>query len=122
MSIESPESPQALAQELEDTTREDEAQKVEAIRNDVKLYSVIQLTLIRRLYSKEAEARGAKIIAITNETDSSWKHSIVIDADTAAEFAILSSIAGQLIAYYTADELGRPIDKPRNLAKSVTVK
>jgi glucosamine--fructose-6-phosphate aminotransferase (isomerizing) len=27
----------------------------------------------------------------------------------------------QLIAYYTAKKRGRPIDKPRNLAKSVTV-
>jgi glucosamine--fructose-6-phosphate aminotransferase (isomerizing) len=27
----------------------------------------------------------------------------------------------QLLAYHTADALGRDIDKPRNLAKSVTV-
>ncbi|MFW6173511.1 MAG: SIS domain-containing protein, partial [Elusimicrobiota bacterium] len=34
---------------------------------------------------------------------------------------ILVNIVLQLIAYYTAYELNRPIDKPRNLAKSVTV-
>jgi glucosamine--fructose-6-phosphate aminotransferase (isomerizing) len=32
-----------------------------------------------------------------------------------------SSVALQLFAYYMALDLGREIDKPRNLAKSVTV-
>ena len=48
---------------------------------------------------KEVEARGAHEIKITNET-----------------------IVGQLLTYYVAKERGLPIDKPRNLAKSVTVK
>ena len=34
---------------------------------------------------------------------------------------LVSVIASQLLAYYTALELGNDIDKPRNLAKSVTV-
>jgi glucosamine--fructose-6-phosphate aminotransferase (isomerizing) len=32
-----------------------------------------------------------------------------------------SSVALQLFAYYMAENLGKEIDKPRNLAKSVTV-
>jgi len=34
---------------------------------------------------------------------------------------LLTVIPTQLIAYYSALNLGRDIDKPRNLAKSVTV-
>lgn len=34
---------------------------------------------------------------------------------------LLEIVMAQLLAYYTALELGRNIDKPRNLAKSVTV-
>lgn len=38
------------------------------------------------------------------------------------KFAILSVVIGQLLTYYIARKKGLPIDKPRNLAKSVTVK
>jgi glucosamine--fructose-6-phosphate aminotransferase (isomerizing) len=34
----------------------------------------------------------------------------------------LTVLVSQLLSYYVALELGRDIDKPRNLAKSVTVK
>jgi len=37
-------------------------------------------------------------------------------------FSLYSVIIGQLLAYYIAKEKGLPIDYPRNLAKSVTVK
>ena len=73
--------------------------------------------------TKEVEARGAKIITITNNKDiDKEKNSIYIKTGNDGKFGILATIAGQLIAYYAADKLGRPIDKPRNLAKSVTVK
>jgi glucosamine--fructose-6-phosphate aminotransferase (isomerizing) len=35
--------------------------------------------------------------------------------------ALLGNIQLQLVAYHVANKLGRSIDKPRNLAKSVTV-
>ncbi|MEM0379654.1 MAG: hypothetical protein QXX12_05270 [Nanopusillaceae archaeon] len=38
------------------------------------------------------------------------------------DFVIYSIIIGQLLTYYIAKEKGLPIDYPRNLAKSVTVK
>jgi glutamine---fructose-6-phosphate transaminase (isomerizing) len=69
---------------------------------------------------KEAEARGAKIIAITNKKGI-YRDEIVIPADNDAEFSILAAIVGQMLTYYIAKEKGLPIDKPRNLAKSCTV-
>jgi glucosamine--fructose-6-phosphate aminotransferase (isomerizing) len=73
--------------------------------------------------TKEVEARGAKAISITNNA-SLWKRpgTIAVRTDNDGKFGILAAVAGQLLAYYAADKLGRPIDKPRNLAKSVTVK
>ena len=68
--------------------------------------------------TKEVEARGAKIIKITNEFDGDIK----IKTSNDGKFGILATIVGQLLTYYVALELKLPIDKPRNLAKSVTVK
>jgi glucosamine--fructose-6-phosphate aminotransferase (isomerizing) len=73
--------------------------------------------------TKEVEARGAQAIAITNNPDFRGRPgAITIKTDNDGKFGVLAAVAGQLIAYYAADKLGRPIDKPRNLAKSVTVK
>ncbi|MGD6809476.1 MAG: glutamine--fructose-6-phosphate transaminase (isomerizing) [Candidatus Bathyarchaeia archaeon] len=75
----------------------------------------------------EMKARGAKILAIIEEGDNDIK-------DLADEYievpkgipSVLSpipfAIPLQLLAYYTALELGYNPDMPRNLAKSVTVK
>jgi glucosamine--fructose-6-phosphate aminotransferase (isomerizing) len=67
--------------------------------------------------TKEVEARGARTIIISN-TDGELKIPPCCDA----EFAIYSGIIGHLLSYYIAKLRGCPIDKPRNLAKSVTVK
>ncbi|MBN2052367.1 glutamine--fructose-6-phosphate transaminase (isomerizing) [Candidatus Woesearchaeota archaeon] len=73
--------------------------------------------------TKEVEARGAGVIMITNNPAlRKEKNTVYIHTDNDGKFGILAAIAGQLITYYAADYLGRPIDKPRNLAKSVTVK
>ncbi len=69
---------------------------------------------------KEAEARGANIISITN-TPGLYEEEINIPAENDAEFSVLAAIVGQLLTYYIAKEKGLPIDKPRNLAKSCTV-
>lgn len=70
---------------------------------------------------KEIEARGAKIIAITYN-DSVYENQIKIDTEHDGSFAILATVVGQLLTYHIAKEKGLPIDKPRNLAKCVTVK
>jgi glucosamine--fructose-6-phosphate aminotransferase (isomerizing) len=67
--------------------------------------------------TREVEARGARTIIISN-TDGELK----IPACCDAEFAIYSGIVGHLLSYYIAKLRGCSIDKPRNLAKSVTVK
>jgi len=73
--------------------------------------------------AREVEARGAKIYTITNNRGMGGKSDVIhIETGNDGKFGILAAVAGQLIAYYAADALGRPIDKPRNLAKSVTVK
>ena len=73
--------------------------------------------------TKEVEARGAKIFILTNHpTLGGSEDTVHIKTGNDGKFGILAAVAGQLIAYYAADALGRPIDKPRNLAKSVTVK
>ena len=67
---------------------------------------------------KEVAARGANVISISNKL----KGDIMISTSNDGKFGILASIVGQLLTYYLARELKLPIDKPRNLAKSVTVK
>ncbi len=74
---------------------------------------------------KEVKARGATVIGIANESDTEIERYVdyvlrVPDADPWIA-PILSSVVLQLFAYYVAYYRGREIDKPRNLAKSVTV-
>lgn len=68
----------------------------------------------------EVRARGADVIGIGPETDPSFKYYIPVP-DTGETSAIMNTIALQLLAYYMAVELKHNVDKPRNIAKSVTV-
>ena len=74
---------------------------------------------------KEMKARGAPVIAIGSEGDSELPDivDIFIPIPRTAPFVqvLTSLVVLQLLAYYTAVALERDIDKPRNLAKSVTV-
>ena len=74
---------------------------------------------------KEIKARDASVIAIASESDESISQlvDVVIRVPDASEFVspVLSSIVLQLFAYHVAVCAGCPVDKPRNLAKSVTV-
>ena len=73
----------------------------------------------------EVKARHGKVIAIAaigTKGIEEIADDVIWVPDTYDEFApILSSVAAQLFAYYVALERGAEIDKPRNLAKSVTV-
>ena len=74
---------------------------------------------------KEVKSRGGKIIAVAAEGDKDV-YSIaddVIEVPKTVEYIypFLMSIPLQLLAYYSALELGRDVDQPKNLAKSVTV-
>ncbi len=74
---------------------------------------------------EEIRARGGKVIAITTDgnTDTRRLTSDVLYVPETHEalLPVLTTIPLQLFAYYVAKERGLPIDKPRNLAKSVTV-
>lgn len=69
--------------------------------------------------TKEVQARGAHTIVISN--DEIFHPDFLLHTSSDGKFAILATIIGQMLAYYIAREKGLPIDKPRNLAKSVTV-
>lgn len=73
----------------------------------------------------EIIARGAPTIAVVEEGDSELNHMVDHIIFTPPTHPLLSPITIvtklQLLAYHTARILRRPIDKPRNLAKSVTV-
>lgn len=74
---------------------------------------------------KEVKARGAHVIAIVKEgcTDAETVADTVLYIPKTADLftSTLTVVPMQLFAYYTAIELGCDVDKPRNLAKSVTV-
>ena len=75
--------------------------------------------------SEEAKARNARMIALTNSDDTKLNdlfESIikVPDVDELLSPA-LAIVPLQLLAYYIAEFLGKDVDQPRNLAKSVTV-
>jgi glutamine---fructose-6-phosphate transaminase (isomerizing) len=69
--------------------------------------------------TQEVKARGAWCITISNVEG---KGDFIVPKCDEAEFAIYSGIVGHLMSYYVGVILKREIDKPRNLAKSVTVK
>ncbi|MCC6542482.1 MAG: glutamine--fructose-6-phosphate transaminase (isomerizing) [Flavobacteriales bacterium] len=74
---------------------------------------------------QEVKARKGKIIAIVTEGDSVVKdladHVIEIPETADPLVPLLSVVPLQLISYHIAVMLGRNVDQPRNLAKSVTV-
>ena len=74
----------------------------------------------------EVQARGAEVLALATERVAERMHSRVANVLTVPETETLllpqlGVIPLQLLAYYIALERGCDIDKPRNLAKSVTV-
>ena len=71
---------------------------------------------------KEVMARGASVYLITN-TNYKDNTFTIVNIPKSSDFlkALLVIIPYQLIAYYTALLKGTDIDKPKNLAKSVTV-
>ena len=74
----------------------------------------------------EVQARGANVLALTTAAGTERMHSRVKNVLTVPETEAmllpqLGVVPLQLLAYYIALERGCDIDKPRNLAKSVTV-
>ncbi|MBQ8209626.1 MAG: glutamine--fructose-6-phosphate transaminase (isomerizing) [Clostridia bacterium] len=74
---------------------------------------------------EEVKSRGGYIISVCAESCNKIKDvsdiNITVPEDDTFARPLTAAAVLQLLAYYTALELGRDIDKPRNLAKSVTV-
>lgn len=69
----------------------------------------------------EVRSRGAFVIGISSFDISHVCNELIKVPQTRFVSPVLASVACQLLAYYTACARGCDIDKPRNLAKSVTV-
>lgn len=74
---------------------------------------------------RTVKSRGAKVVMICKESEQLDKEcadfKIGLPASEDLFLPLISVVAMQLIAYYTAVQRGCDVDKPRNLAKSVTV-
>ena len=74
---------------------------------------------------KEVKARGSPVIAITDTDDGEVSqlvdHVVRLPATEPMFSPVINTVALQLLAYYCARERGCSIDRPRNLAKTVTV-
>ena len=92
---------------------------------------VVSIATQDRLFEKmlsniqEVKARGADILAVTKENNTtveSQADDVIYIPECMDEVApLLSIIPLQIFAYYIAKQRGCDIDKPKNLAKSVTV-
>jgi len=74
---------------------------------------------------KEVKSRGADVVVFIKESiagDLAKEYEIFTLPDMRDEFMVLpASVALQLLAYYVSSDKGFDVDKPRNLAKVVTV-
>ncbi|MBI2596756.1 glutamine--fructose-6-phosphate transaminase (isomerizing) [Candidatus Daviesbacteria bacterium] len=85
-----------------------------AVSEDVSFDDVINAV-------NQVKARGATVIGISAKPHSSFDYHIPVP-DSGETSAIMNIIPLQVLAYYMAVQLGHNVDKPRNIAKSVTVK
>ena len=97
----------------------DETMPVLAILNEGRVYDKVMSNC------EEANARQAKLIGVANYIDDKHKQLfddyILIPEILDMVSPALNVTVLQLLAYYIAEYLGKDVDQPRNLAKSVTV-
>ena len=70
----------------------------------------------------EAKARGAYIIAFSDRDNDIYDFWVKIPKVDELLYPMVTVVPLQLLAYHLAVSRGKDPDKPRNLAKSVTVK
>ncbi|MXR19464.1 glutamine--fructose-6-phosphate transaminase (isomerizing) [Halobacterium bonnevillei] len=71
---------------------------------------------------KEVKSRGAPVIGVSSDPATTSHVDTTFDIPQCGPMEpVVANVALQLFAYYIANEKDRSIDKPRNLAKSVTV-
>ena len=96
------------------------------IENDTLVVSILtvpELTQKSLSNIQEVITRGAKTLVITNQNFENSNFTKIIEIPEVNSFLspILAIIPLQLFAYFITKEKGLDVDKPRNLAKSVTV-
>jgi len=94
------------------------------IEDDVPVIAIVSQSHLNnntRANIREVTARGAAKLVISLQSISDPSDEIILMDVHEMLSPLLTVIPTQLIAYYSALKLGRDIDKPRNLAKSVTV-
>ena len=95
------------------------------IENGVTVVSVLtNRLLVEKSVSniQEVVTRGAKTFIVTNqELNHDFDEVIRIPKTNILISPVLSVVPLQILAYYISKEKGLDVDKPRNLAKSVTV-
>ena len=96
------------------------------IENGVTVISILtdpNLTLKSISNIQEVVTRGAKTLVITNQNlnNANFDYIINLPETNSLISPVLSVIPLQLFAYYISKHKGLDVDKPRNLAKSVTV-
>lgn len=93
---------------------------------------VIALTTQRKIAQKtasnvrETKTRGARVISFCSPecaplVETISNHTLMLPQVGELFYPVVAAVVFQLLAYYTAVRLGNDVDKPRNLAKSVTV-
>ena len=71
----------------------------------------------------ETKARGAVLVGVSSEENEAYDRFIRLPKPSDELFyPLLETVPLQLIAYYAAKARGNDVDRPRNLAKSCTVK
>ena len=96
------------------------------IENGITVISIMtDPKLVEKTVSniQEVITRGAKTLVVTNQKVDNTMFDLVIKIPETNPFIspILSVVPLQLLSYYISKEKGLDVDKPRNLAKSVTV-
>ncbi|MDP2426377.1 MAG: glutamine--fructose-6-phosphate aminotransferase, partial [bacterium] len=94
------------------------------IEDGVPVIAIISQSNINhntRANIREVTSRGAVKLVISLQSISDVTDEIILMDVHEMLSPLITVIPTQLISYYSALELGKDIDKPRNLAKSVTV-
>lgn len=71
--------------------------------------------------AKEIESRGAKVYIVSSENLKQEGDAIVVDDSSAYLSPLIKSVVAFYLAYFVSSAKGLDVDKPRNLAKAVTV-
>ena len=87
----------------------------------IAIISQRSITKNTRSNLNEVKSRGAKVLVISTKGVHLSTDQIVVDDVYELLSPLLTVLPAQFLAYYAALERGYDIDKPRNLAKSVTV-